>query len=237
MDLLFTVIVLTLLSGLAMPFGALLAKIEHLHPSWLKSELRHSVIALGAGALLSAVALVLVPEGTSNLSPLVACLALTLGGVGFMLLDILLKKINTPASQLVAMLADFIPESIALGAAFATGSSSAYLIALLIALQNLPEGFNAYRELKDGSSMKSVIIILSFVGLALLGSLSGILGYTFLYDLPKVVSLIMLLASGGILYSIFQDIAPQVRLEKHWSPPLWAVFGFMFGMMGHMLVH
>ncbi|WP_404851835.1 MULTISPECIES: hypothetical protein [unclassified Colwellia] len=55
-----------------------------------------------------------------------------------MALDIYLKKIDTPASQLAAMLSNFIPESIALGAAFATASDNAFLLAGLIALQNLP---------------------------------------------------------------------------------------------------
>ena len=26
----------------------------------------------------------------------------------------------------------------------------------------------------------------------------------------------MLFAAGGILYSVFQDIAPQIRMENHW---------------------
>ena len=46
------------------------------------------------------------------------------------------------------MLSEFIPESIALGAAFATGENGAFTLVDLIALQNLLEGFNAYRELK-----------------------------------------------------------------------------------------
>jgi len=45
----------------------------------------------------------------------------------------------------------------------------------------------------------------------------------------------MLFASGGILYSIFQDLAPQVKLEKHWAPPMGALLGFVLGMLGLML--
>ena len=45
----------------------------------------------------------------------------------------------------------------------------------------------------------------------------------------------MLFASGGILYSIFQDLAPQVKLEKHWVPPMGALLGFVLGMLGLML--
>jgi len=35
---------------------------------------------------------------------------------------------------------------------------------------------------------------------------------------------------------LFQDIAPQARLARHWGPPLGAVFGFALGLLGTMLV-
>ena len=152
-----------------------------------------------------------------------------------MVLDIYLKKINTPASQLAAMLSDFIPESIALGAAFAIGNSNAYLLAALIALQNLPEGFSAYRELNSSADYKPKKIILMFCLMAMLGPVAGVSGYLWLSEYPKAISAIMLFASGGILYSIFQDLAPQVKLEKHWAPPIGAVLGFVLGMFGLMV--
>jgi ZIP family zinc transporter len=192
-------------------------------------------MAFGGGALLSAVALVLVPEGIANLDPLAACIWFIAGGLSFMLLDIYLKKINTPASQLAAMLSDFIPESIALGAAFAMGSNSAFLLAALIALQNLPEGFSAYRELNATSAYKPKKIIIMFCLMATLGPIAGVSGYLWLSEYPDIIAAIMLLASGGILYSIFQDLAPQVKLEKHWAPPMGAVLGFVLGMFGLMV--
>lgn len=45
---------------------------------------------------------------------------------------------------------DFVPEAIAPGAALALGSDTAFLLALLIALQNVPEAFNACREVRAG---------------------------------------------------------------------------------------
>lgn len=235
MPLLLTVIVSTLLVGLAMPLGALLAHFEKVKSVWLEQELKHGVMAIGGGALLSAVALVLVPEGIANLNPLAACAWFILGGLSFMYLDIYLKKIDTPASQLAAMLSDFIPESIALGAVFATGSNNAFLLAALIALQNLPEGFSAYSELKTSSVYKPKKIIIMFFLMATLGPIAGVSGYLWLSDSPEIISAIMLFASGGILYSIFQDLAPQVKLEKHWAPPMGAVLGFTLGMLGLML--
>ena len=56
-------------------------------------------------------------------------------------------------------------------------------------------------------------------------------------DYFEVLAGIMLFASGGIIYTIFEDIAPMARLKYHWAPPLGAVFGFMFGMVGEMLAH
>ena len=221
-----------------MPLGAIIASFEHIRSEWLQREFRHSVIAFGAGALLSAVALVLVPEGIEHVSAAPAACCFIAGGILFMAIDIYLNKHRTQAGQLAAMLADFIPESIALGAVFATGgNNTAYLLALLIALQNLPEGFNAYRELQDGGQFSGKKIIALFTLLAFSGPVAGFIGYQFLGELPNIVSGIMLFAAGGILYAIFQDIAPQVKLEKHYAPPMGALLGFVLGLIGFLIAH
>lgn len=230
------ILALTLLAGMTMPLGALLACRERLRPRWLETELRHTILAFGAGALLAAVALVLVPEGMRDLSAGLTAVCFASGGVAFMLVDRFLASHRTAASQMIDMLLDFIPEAIALGAAMAFGNPSALLLALLMALQNLPEGFNAYRELRRASHLSNRSILVLFSLIALLGPLAGFSGYLWLAPYPEVVGAIMLFASGGILYSVFQDIAPQIRLERHWSPPLGAVAGFLTGMLGQNLL-
>ncbi len=112
----------------------------------------------------------------------------------------------------------------------------ASLLALLIALQNLPEGFNAYRELCERPGYTSRKTLMFMSTLALAGPLAGLLGYFFLSGHPIVLGTIMLVASGGILYLIFQDIAPQSRLDRHWGPPLGAVIGFCLALFSHDLV-
>ncbi|MCB5162763.1 ZIP family metal transporter [Marinomonas algarum] len=233
---LYSVIFLTLFAGLAMPLGALIAHFERIKPQWLEAELMHGVTAFGGGALLSAIALVLVPDGVKHFSPISAVLLFLAGGFVFMVIDIQLSKSKASMSQLIAMLSDFIPESIALGAAFALGSKNGVLLASLIAMQNLPEGFNAYRELRSSSHYRPFCIILSFVILALSGPLAGVIAHLWLSEWPSVISGIMLFASGGILYAVFQDIAPQAVLEKHWAPPMGAVMGFALGLAGYMIV-
>lgn len=231
-----TIVGLTSMAGLAMPAGALLARFEHIRPRWLEDEVRHGVIAFGGGALLSAIALVLVPEGARDLSPMWVVISFAAGGLVFMGLDMMLSARRNQAGQLVAMLSDFVPEALALGAAFAYGGSAGLLLAGLMALQNLPEGFNAYRELTASSPDSGRRVIAAFAAMALLGPAAGLVGFFWLSAFPQLVSGIMLFAAAGILYVIFQDIAPQVPLERHWAPPLGAVAGFLLGLVGQMLV-
>lgn len=234
MEQLWTVAGLTLMAGLAMPLGGLIASVERIHNDWLEQEFRHGVMALGAGALLSAVALVLVPEGREVLSLFWVTGCFLAGGLVFMWLDRFLASRRSRRAQLVAMLADFIPEALALGATLALGSRSALLLALLMVVQNVPEGFNAWRELAENHSRRRLIC--TFLLLALLGPLAGVAGYTWLVNWPQLVGGVMLFASGGILYLVFQDIAPQVPLKKHWAPPLGALIGFLIGLLGQMLI-
>ena len=231
-----TVTLLTLMAGMAMPLGAIFARLEHIHPDWLEKEFRHSVMAFGGGALFSAVALVLVPEGIEELPAHYSVFWFVLGGFIFCGLDILLARHNSPTTQLVAMLSDFIPEAMALGAAFSTGGNTGLLLAMLIGLQNLPEGFNAYREMNQRPNIPSLHIVLVFGLLALLGPVAGLGGYFFLAQFPAVVAAIKLVAGGGILFLVFQDIAPQARLENTWAPALGAVLGFALGVLGHELL-
>ena len=233
MSELYLLIAVTLVAGLTMPAGAILAVVTNASS---KQTFRHTMVAFGGGALLSAVSMVLVPDGSEHLSIVSVCVLLALGGYAFLLLDRWLAATNTPASQLAAMLSDFIPESIALGAAFAIGNDTAFLLAFLIELQNLPEGFNAYLEMAESSVGRAKKTIAIFAVMALLGPISGGIGYIWLAEEPEFLGGVMMFAAGGILYSVFQDIAPNVPLERHWRPPMGAVFGFMLGVAGSMWV-
>lgn len=227
-------LVLTAFAGMAIPIGGVLASYEHIHSDWLRSEFRHFVIAFGGGALFSAIALVLIPEGTQHLQVWESALAFAAGGVGFWLLQVLLNRSESSASQLVAMLSDFIPEVIALGATIATGGDGALLLASIIALQNLPEGFNSYRELRQGGWPKRRILIW-FTMAAMLGPLLGAFGYWMLADQPRMLGWMQVFAASGIMYLVFEDIAPQAKLKNSSLPALGAVLGFLLGLLGKLL--
>jgi ZIP family zinc transporter len=134
------------------------------------------------------------------------------------------------------MVSDFVPEAIALGAAFAHGESTGALLAILIGLQNLPEGFNSFRELKATGGQTDWKIVLLLCSLVPLGPLAGWVGYSFLSEYPKLVGFIMLFAASGILYLTFQDLAPQSRDGDRKLPAVGAVLGFLLGVVGHVLL-
>ena len=225
----------TTFGGACIPVGAGLARIEHIRPQWLEEEFRHCVIAFGGGALIGAVALVLVPEGAERLPQPLAVAALMLAGGGaFMVVDRSQAKSNQATPQFTAMAADFLPESLALGGMFAANAEGAGLLALLIGLQNLPEGFNAWRELAAGQFNPRTTLGL-MVLLASLGPVCGLIGWFWLADHDAILGAIMVFAAGGILYLTFQDIAPQSKLERHWVPPLGAVLGFALALLVQMM--
>jgi ZIP family zinc transporter len=144
-----TIIILGTAAGICIPVGGLIASFEHIRPNWLEQEFRHFLIAFGGGILLGAVSVVLVPEGTAFMGNAVFSIPVVLaGGLTFFLIERLLDLRRRESPQLMAMVLDYVPEAIALGGLIALGSPIAPLLALLIGLQNLPEGFNAYRELR-----------------------------------------------------------------------------------------
>lgn len=237
MDEVTKIIIYTLCAGACIPLGGLLAYVEKIRPKWLENEFRHFVIAFGGGILLAAVALVLVPEGTGyvNNSALSAVLLLS-GGVCFFILEQFLGTRRREKPQFTAMLLDYVPESLALGGAFAIGVQSAPLLAVFIGLQNLPEGFNAYRELRSMSQSSGQRILGFMFLLVPIGPILAVMGWFYFSDNVVLLGATMLFASGGILYLIFQDIAPQSHMRRHWAPPLGAVLGFCLGMLGNNIV-
>ncbi|CAM4094930.1 ZIP family metal transporter [Gillisia hiemivivida] len=224
-------------SGITVFIGGLLAKSfnHRVKDSPVKDEITHTIIAIGGGIILSAVALVLIPRGMEKLALWELLLSFGLGAILFYYIDkILAKKVGKMAT-LLAMCMDFIPESIALGAVFAEDYSIAVLLAIFIGLQNLPEAFNSYRDMVvSGFSEKKTLIV--FFLLSFSGIVAALAGHLFLSSYPKTTAHLMMFASGGILYLLFQDIAPQSKLKNNYAISLGATLGFAMGMIGEKLI-
>lgn len=224
-------------AGVTVFIGGLLANYfnHHVKEKPVKYEVTHTMMSFGAGIILAAVALVLIPYGMEQLSLWSITFFFIAGAIGFMFLDQYLEKRGGNTATLLAMMMDFIPESIAMGAIFATNSSMASLLAIIIGLQNLPEAFNAFRDLVlSGMTIKKTLI--TFFVLSFLGIPGALLGHYILSNSAVITAQLMTFASGGILYLLIQDIIPASKLEKNYLISLGATVGFLVGIIGSKIV-
>jgi ZIP family zinc transporter len=229
------VILYSFASGVTVILGGFLARLKLVPDSPLGREISHGVIAFGGGVLVSAVALVLAPRGIQLLSLPVLIPVFILGVVSFLFLDRFIARRGGRAAQLMAMMMDFIPEAIALGAIFSTDRKTGLLLALLIGLQNLPEAYNSFGDLRrSGFSPNKALAIL--VPFSLTGVLAAVAGYSLLSGQQELVACLMVFSAGAILYIVFQDIAPMAKLKNHWTPATGAALGFLLGMIGEKIL-
>lgn len=219
------------LAGLAAWLGGLVALWEGSAETEGKREFVHGVVGFGGGILVAAVAFALTPLAMEHLSAWTLAAAFMAGGVVFCALDAWLSRRGSARAQMMAMMLDFVPEAIALGAVFGQNPHLGVLLAMFIGAQNLPEGFNAFRESRHyGATPRLALMLL--LGVSLLGPLGAMAGFMLLREEVALTAGIMAFAAGGILYLVFQDIAPQSRMRRHWTPPLGAVLGFAAAMAG-----
>ena len=235
MSQLVIIVLASWLAGVAAFIGGILARIEGTADTEAKREMVHGVVAFGGGILVAAVAFALAPEGIAVQAPVALATTFFLGGLAFCVLDAQLSKRGGSKAQFMAMLMDFLPEAISLGAVFGHNQRLGILLAVFIGAQNLPEGFNSFREIVAlGARPRGVLTAL--FAISLLGPIAACMGYLFLQNQAKLTAGIMSFAAGGILYLIFQDIAPKSKMRRHWMPPLGAVLGFIVGMIGKQVI-
>jgi len=224
-------------AGITVLIGGLLANTfnHHIKETPVKYEIIHTLMSFGAGIILSAIALVLIPKGMEELEVVPMALSFAAGVTVFVVIDRYLAKKGGKNAALLAMMMDFIPESIALGATFAMEPNVAILLAVFIGLQNLPEAFNSYRDLvSSGFTPRKTLLI--FFGLSFFGMIGALLGHFFLSDSPKITAHLMTFASGGILYLLINDIIPESKLDNNYITSLGATLGFLVGIIGEKLI-
>ncbi len=224
-------------AGITVFIGGLIAKLycKHARDGFKNLQIIHGMESFGAGIILSALALVLVPHGLEVLNAVPMSISFILGALSFMFVSRYLSVKGGKMGTLLAMMLDFVPESIALGAMFVSHHQTAILLSVFIGLQNLPEAFNAYRDLiTSGFKARNILIIFFF--LSFFGIIGALLGKFFLTDSEIITAHLMVFAGGGILYLLFQDIIPESKLAHSFGTPLWATLGFLVGIIGEKVI-
>jgi ZIP family zinc transporter len=231
------IILLSGFSGITIFIGGLLAYYfnHHVKESPVKKEIIQTMMSFGAGIILSALSLVLIPKGMEELNLLPMAISFVAGAVTFLFIDLYLKKKVGQTATLLAMMLDFVPEAIVLGAVFVIDPNMATLLAIFIGLQNLPESFNAFRDLiQSGFTVKKTLV--TFFFLSFFGIIAALSGHFLLSDYPNLTAHLMIFASGGILYLLIEDIIPESNLEKSYFSSLGATFGFLAGIIGDKII-
>jgi ZIP family zinc transporter len=220
----FMVIGITLFAGGTSFIGAIIGKYVHFSTSVLLF-----LIAFGAGILISAAIFEMVIQAEKSIGLIPTLLFFILGAIIFTIADIIAVKKGGGADILIGIGLDTIPESLAIGASIAAGPALA--IALLIGIQNIPEGIAAYKEMRTGKTAfeDSKRALYAIGVISIIPVILGLVGLFFLQGLHYVIGLILALSAGGIFYMLFYDMIPKAHKERKWLPTFGAVLGFIIG--------
>ena len=170
------IIIASWLAGLAAFGGGVIAWATDGANTDTKREVTHGVIAFGGGILIAAVAFALLPKAMVALSPVGLGATFCAGGLLFCVFDAQLSRSGDTKAQFLALLMDFLPEALALGAVFGQDHRLGVLLAAFIGAQNLPEGFNAFREMTT-VGMRSRVALMTLLAVSLLGPVAACTGY------------------------------------------------------------
>ena len=199
-----------------------------------KIKVAHFLTAFATGVMLAAVCFVLIPKGMHNLEIGYVVFLFLLGAFIFYFLDDYIKRHSAQIPQVLAMLLDFVPESIALGALFVYDHKTGLLLAIFIALQNLPEAFSSYIELRASSLSRKVSLAVLF-SFSFIGVVFSSIGYMFLNQSDTLTSSLMVFFFFFILYLIFQDIALSFITKNSRSIAIGVNLGFALSMLAQAL--
>jgi L-alanine-DL-glutamate epimerase-like enolase superfamily enzyme len=133
----FMVIGITLFAGGTSFIGAIIGKYIHFSTSVLLF-----LTAFGAGILIAAAIFEMVIQAEKSIGLIPTLVFFIFGAIIFTIADVIATRKGGGADILIGIGLDTIPESLAIGASIASGS--AFAIALLIRIQNIPEGIAAF---------------------------------------------------------------------------------------------
>ncbi len=214
-----------------------------------------SLMAFGAGAVISAVGTDLVAVAYDEAGGGITALGIGIGGLGYFLIITLLERggarqkpqaplemafgsvdskvaaaTPTEARNLfVGMIVDGIPESVAVGLSLHLGSVGVSLALVgSIFIAGLPEAIGvAAALLAGGYSISKILIRFGYV--VVIGAVSGVVGYKLLWGQgDELIALIQSIAAGALLVVVINEMVPiAIRGVQRWAGVL-AASGFVF---------
>jgi ZIP family zinc transporter len=205
-----------------------------------------SVMAFGAGVLISALSFDLVDEAETTGGLTATACGFLAGAVTYVLANVALARRGArhrkrsedqqPSEQeqsgsgtaiAVGALLDGIPESVVLGLSLLGGSGVGVPVLAAIFISNLPEGLSSAAGMKrSGRSARYVFGV--WVGIAVASGLAGLLGCLLLQDASDgTIAVITAVAAGAILAMVADTMIPEAFERTHLYAGLIAGVGFL----------
>lgn len=223
--------------------------------AWLwkvPQKLVSTVMAFGAGVLISALAFELVDEAVKGGGLLPTVVGFLAGAVIFVGSNILLARAgakhrkrsgqkhpsekDSPGSGTaiaIGALIDGIPESVVLGLGLvAAGTVSPAMLAAVF-ISNVPEGLSSTAGMKRAGRGRGYVFGV-WTAIAVLCGFAALLGYTALENASSgLVAFITAVAAGGILAMLADTMIPEAFEEHHNLTGFTAAVGFLAAFTIH----
>ncbi len=203
-----------------------------------------TIMALGAGVLISSVAFELMDEAYQVGGFDASSLGLLVGAVAFFFAD---REVNrrggsrrknpgdkqgdSATAIAIGALMDGIPESAAIGISLLGGGKISAALVAAVFLSNVPEGLSSASGMKRAGRSKAHILGL-WGGVTAVSALAALLGYFFLDGASDdVVGSIQAFAAGAILTMLASTMMPEAYEEGGQVVGLVTVVGFLFSFV------
>jgi len=218
----------------------------------IPSKLVSSIMAFGAGVLISALAFELVDEAVQGGGLVPTAAGFLAGALVYVGANALLagagakhrkrssdqqpSEKDSPGSGTaiaVGALLDGIPESVVLGLGLVTAGSVSPAMLAAVFISNVPEGLSSTAGMKKAGRSAGYVFGV-WGGIALLCGLSSLIGYAALENAPAgAVAFITAVAAGAILAMLADTMIPEAFEEHHNLTGLVASVGFLSAFTIH----
>ncbi len=227
-----------LAAGSALIIGAAFGYYLKLSPRVLGS-----VLAFGAGVLISVLAFELIEEAYEASDLVITGVSFIAGAIVYTVVNIFLERRGarermsaeqnpaTSADNGLAIAAgallDGIPESVVIGLSVLYGGTVSLVAVIAIFVSNIPEGMSSAAGMRS-AGRKPRYVFSVWIGIAVASGLAAYLGYAVFGGLPVEVTAAMLaLAAGGVLAMVADTMIPEAFASAHEYTGLIAVAGFL----------
>lgn len=201
-------------------------------------------LALGAGALISALSFELAEDALERGGVGALAVGLAVGALGFFAGNAVVERRGARARMspdhegsgaagglALGALLDGIPESAALGMTLVTGGEVGLALVAAIFLSNIPESLASAANMRMGGSSARHVLLL-WLAIASVCVVACLLGYTVLGNASESLSGgILAFAAGAVLAMLSETMFPEAYEHGGQAVGLVTVFGFALALL------